>query len=140
MERKKVLIADDDLCLVRTLRYLLERRGIEVLCTANGYEALGMVRAEEPDVVLLDVLLPNLSGYRISRLIKEDERGGRFSRKIAVLIMTAGRAENPERERYVQAWSQADQFLYKPFGIEELKGRLEALLSPPAVLQGAQAS
>lgn len=131
MLKKRVLVVDDEPDVVETIKFSLEQKGFEVLTAYDGYEALGVVRAEEPDLVVLDVMLPKENGYRVSRFIKEDVKSGKLSKNIAVLLLTARRLDNdPEREATFMDFSQADLMMYKPFDMDELIENIHGLLSP----------
>ena len=84
--RKKVLIVDDEDDIVEAIKFRLEQENFEVLMAGDGYQALGMVKVHEPDLVILDVMIPNENGYRVCKFIKEDVKKGLFSKNIAVLL------------------------------------------------------
>ncbi|HIC91124.1 MAG TPA: response regulator transcription factor [Syntrophaceae bacterium] len=126
MLKKRVLVVDDEPDVVETIKFSLEQKGFEVLTAYDGYEALGVVRAEEPHLVVLDVIE---NGYRVSRFIKEDIKGDKLSKNIAVLLLTACRLDNdPERETTFMDFSQADLMMYKPFDMDELIKNIHGLL------------
>jgi len=126
MLKKRVLVVDDEPDVVETIKFSLEQKGFEVLTAYDGYEALGVVRAEEPHLVVLDVIE---NGYRVSRFIKEDIKGDKLSKNIAVLLFTACRLDNdPERETTFMDFSQADLMMYKPFDMDELIKNIHGLL------------
>jgi len=130
MLKKRVLVVDDESDVVETIKFSLEQEGFEVLTAYDGYEALDAVRVEEPDLLVLDVMLPKENGYRVSRFIKEDVKSGKLSKNIAVLLLTGRRLDNdPEREATFMDFSQADLMMYKPFDIDELIKNIHGLLS-----------
>ncbi|MFH0925761.1 MAG: response regulator [bacterium] len=130
MDKKKILIVDDEEDIIDTLKFRFEQEEFEVITAASGYEALGAVRVNEPDLVVLDVMIPQENGYRVSRLIKEDVKNGKFSKEIKVLLLTARRLDNnKERETSFLEFSQADLMMYKPFEMQELLNNIYALLA-----------
>ncbi len=132
-EKKKILVVDDEEDIMETIKFRLEQEGFEVLTASDGYQALGAVRVYEPDLVILDVMLPNENGYRVSKFIKEDLKSGRFSKNILVVLLTARKLdEDKEREATFLNFSQADLMIYKPFDIDELIARIYSLLKVQA--------
>src|SRR6185295_10022632 len=117
------------------VRFCLEQEGYAVMTAANGYEALGIVRAWQPHVVLLDVMLPGENGYRVSRLVKEDEERGALP-PVAVVLVTARKLDDPEREQTFAQFSRADRVVYKPFDIDELLGTVRELTQERATVVG----
>ena len=120
MPKKKILIVDDEIDLCETIKFNLEDAGYEVLTAYDGYSALGITRSEQPDLIVLDVMLPGKNGYEVSRFIKEDIEKGVYPKNIPIIILTARKLEDPRREEFVKTWSHADLHLYKPFEMEEL--------------------
>jgi len=129
MDKKKVLIVDDDKNIAETLRFSLELEGYEVYEAYDGWQGLGAVRAIEPDLVILDVMLPKENGYLISARIKDDIKKGVYLHDIAIVLLTARDLSNdPEREKTVMEISRAECMMYKPFEIEKLLGKVKELL------------
>jgi len=129
MERAKILVVDDDADVVETIRFRLEQEGYEVSTAANGWEALGAVRTMVPDLVVLDVLLPQENGYRVSRFIKDDVKHGVYGKQIAVLLLTGRVITEPDRIRMFMEFSQADHMMYKPFELEAFVNKVKELLT-----------
>lgn len=117
-----VLIADDSDYVRETLKYRLElERDISVHTTRDGLQTLKSVRALRPDVVLLDVMMPGLNGYRVSRAIREDASLGAYAQRVTIILVTArDLSSDPERERMFQDFSGADAVIYKPFDLDAL--------------------
>lgn len=115
----RVLLADDEPDITEALRFCLEQEGFEVQVAGNGYEALGALRAWQPHVALLDVMMPRENGYRVCRFAKEDMDKGLIP-VAPILLVTARRLEDPERERTFWEFSRCDAVVYKPFDLEEL--------------------
>ncbi len=129
MERQKVLIVDDDNDILESIQFSLEQEGYEVIAVSNGWEALGAVRTMEPDLVILDVMLPKENGYRVSRCIKDDVAKGVYKKSIAILLLTARVLNDPDREEMFMNVSQADYMMYKPFDMTKLIEKAAELLS-----------
>lgn len=120
----KILVADDHSDIVDTISFRLEDEGYEVLTAFDGAEALAVTRREQPDIVVLDVMMPKENGYQVSRFIRDDEKEGKLPRRTNILLLTARTIPEKEREEFLQTWSGADAFMYKPFDMEELVDRI----------------
>ena len=135
-EKPRVLVVDDEGDISETVKFCLEQEGLEVMTAANGLEALGAVRAWLPHVVLLDVMMPGENGYRVCRLVKEDQERGMLP-PVTVLLVTARKLDDPEREQTFAEFSRADGVIYKPFDMDVLIAtvheRIAALLDRAAV-------
>lgn len=117
----KVLVVDDVAANVDLLKTLLTREGYGVVTASDGEEALAMVASAHPDLVLMDVLMPKLSGYEVCERIKRDPT----TRLTPVVLITALH----ERERKIQGINAgADDFLTKPVDPHELKARVRSLV------------
>jgi two-component system, OmpR family, alkaline phosphatase synthesis response regulator PhoP len=129
MSQKKILIVDDEPDILETTQFQLEQENYEVLTAINGWEALGAVRATEPNLVVLDVMMPKENGYRVCKMIKNDVSTGKILKKTPVILLTARKLDtDPEREGMFEEFSQADLILYKPFDFEALQENIEKLL------------
>ena len=127
-----ILVVDDEPDIVETLDFALRRKGYEVRVAYDGEAALESARAHPPDLMLLDVMMPGRNGYEISREIKEWARTAPGVEEFPVMLVTARRLNSPQREEFVSTWSQADDVLYKPFGITRLLDRVNELCPCPA--------
>ena len=78
--------------------------------------------------MVLDVMLPKENGYQVSRYIREDEKAGKIEKHIIILMLTARAVTEKQREEFLQTWSGADAFMYKPFDLEELIEKIEQML------------
>lgn len=117
----KVLVVDDVAANVELLKTLLTREGYGVVTASDGEEALAMVASAQPDLVLMDVLMPKLSGYDVCERIKQNPA----TRLTPVVLITALH----ERERKIQGINAgADDFLTKPVDPHELKARVRSLV------------
>jgi two-component system, OmpR family, phosphate regulon response regulator PhoB len=121
MTRPHVLIVEDEAPLVTMLRYNLEREGFAVSEASDGEEALARIAEQKPDVVLLDWMLPLVSGLEVCRRIRRSPA----TRSLPVIMLTA-RGEEGDRVRGLD--SGADDYVVKPFGIGELLARLRAVI------------
>lgn len=129
MAKARILLVDDEPDIVETVQYALERDDYEVITAANGAEALGTARIEQPDLVVLDVMLPKENGYRVARLIRDDEKAGIYPKRVHILLLTArDLSYDPERERMFMEFSEADVMMYKPFDLDDLLQQIDTLL------------
>ncbi|MDR2522826.1 MAG: response regulator transcription factor [Synergistaceae bacterium] len=119
--RYRILVVDDEPAIVDLVRQLLLRRGCEVLTASDGDAALQAVYDLRPDLVVLDLMLPQLSGWEVCRRIKEDET----VRSTPILMLTARREE---RDLVEGLELGADDYVKKPFSIAELSARIETIL------------
>jgi DNA-binding response OmpR family regulator len=122
MSQKKILVVDDEADLVETIRFPLEMEGFNVLISYNGEDALNQARKENPDLILLDLMLPKLDGYKVCRLLKFDER----YKDIPILMLTA---KTQEKDKIMGMETGADEYITKPFDIDELMKKVKAYLS-----------
>src|SRR5437867_13260567 len=118
---KKILIVDDELDLIRLLKYNLEKEGFKVSSATEGSIALAEMRRNEPDLVILDLMLPGLGGLEICRQMRRHDR---FA-EIPVMMLTA---RTEEADRVVGLELGADDYVTKPFSMRELLARVRALL------------
>lgn len=116
-----VLVVEDETALVTLLRYNLERAGYRVLTAMDGEEALLVAAEETPDLVLLDWMLPQLSGIEVCRRL----RGRQETRNVPIVMLTA-RSEEADRIRGLD--TGADDYLTKPFSMTELLARIRAVM------------
>lgn len=114
----KILVVEDDKTLREMLRYNLERQEYEVFAAADGRSGLHLARQEAPDLILLDVMLPEMDGYEVCRILRKEM-------STPVLMLTA-RAE--EIDKIVGLEMGADDYITKPFSMRELLARVRAHL------------
>ncbi len=122
--RPRIVVAEDNPDLLRLVQRRLTRRGYEVLCARDGLEALALIRAERPDAVVLDWVMPEMQGHHVCQAVKQDEELA----AIPVLMLTARATEADVVGGFEHG---ADDFLTKPFDIDELDQRLRQLLRAP---------
>jgi DNA-binding response OmpR family regulator len=118
---KTVLVADDESMLRQLIRATFRGRPVRILEAGSGTEALALARRERPDLVLLDVGLPELDGYAVCRTLKADPT----TAGIKVVMLTA-RAQRRDQERGAEVG--ADAYITKPFSPQRLLGDLDAFL------------
>ena len=119
--RPLVLVADDDPDILALVRFRLERDGYEVLSAPDGETALDLALARTPDLAVLDVMMPRLDGYELTRRLREHGP----TTGIPIILLTA-RVQEPELERGFEAG--ADDYVTKPFSPQALGERIQAAL------------
>lgn len=115
---KKVLVVDDEKMIVKGLRFSLEQDGMEVDSAYDGEEALNAVKQNTYDVILLDVMLPKLSGFEVCQQIRE------FS-DVPIIMLTA---KGEDMDKILGLEYGADDYITKPFNILEVKARIKAIM------------
>ena len=115
---KTILVVDDEPTLVATLKYNLERESFRVLEAADGEAALEAARTGRPDLIVLDLMLPGLSGLEVCRILRKETR-------VPIIMLTA---KDAEVDKVVGLETGADDYVTKPFGMPELMARVRALL------------
>ena len=119
---KKILIADDEPNIVAALEFLLQRNGYEVRAARNGDEALKLIEADPPDLVLLDVMMPIRSGYEVCQRIRESAQW----RHIKVIMLSA-KGRDTEVNKGLE--TGADLYVTKPFSTRDLIAKIAGLLA-----------
>ncbi len=114
----KILIVEDDRNLLDTLKYNLRKEGYEVITAIDGAEALNVARKEKPALIILDIMLPKISGFEVCRILRKEMT-------VPILMLTA-KAE--ETDKIVGLEIGADDYMTKPFSLRELLARLRAML------------
>ena len=115
---KKVLVVDDEKLIVKGIRFSLEQDGMDVDCAYDGEEALAMARANEYDMILLDVMLPKMDGFEVCQAIRE------FS-DMPIVMLTA---KGDDMDKILGLEYGADDYITKPFNILEVKARIKAIM------------
>ena len=130
---KKILVIEDEIDLIKLLKYNLEKEGFKVAFTTNGSLALAEIRREMPDMIILDLMLPGVDGLEVCRQLRRNDS---FSR-VPVLIISA---KSEETDRVIGLEIGADDYVTKPFGMREVIARVRALLRRNEPLEPAQKS
>jgi len=120
--KKKILVVDDDPGVVELLKEILIAQNFRVISAENGDEAIKKVREEKPDFILLDVVLPGLSGFEVCRILKQDK----MTHSIPIMMLSGKAIETEDKVNGFEAG--ADDYLTKPFEPKELLARITALL------------
>lgn len=115
---EKILVVEDELVLRETLAYNLTKQGYQVVSVADGRMAVEIARKEQPDLLLLDVMLPGLDGFEVCRILRQEMQ--------APILMLTARAD--EVDKVVGLEMGADDYLTKPFSMRELLARIKAQL------------
>jgi two-component system KDP operon response regulator KdpE len=120
MSGARVLVVDDEPEITRALRSILTAHGFDPVLAASAAEGLGLLQRRRPDLLLLDLVLPDRSGLEVTRTIRQD-----LGLDLPIIVLSA----HGEEEQKVQALDLgADDFLTKPFGVNELLARMRAAL------------
>jgi DNA-binding response OmpR family regulator len=121
MLRKRILIVDDEPDLVETLQMHLELEDYECLVAHDGNRGLERAQNENPDLIILDLMLPGMDGYKISRLLKFDER----FKKIPIIMLTA---KAQDEDKALGEQTGADHYVTKPFSMDKLVAKIREFL------------
>ena len=121
-QQKKILIADDNENIREALTYLLEDEGYKLWLAKDGAEALKQVREVRPDVLLLDIMMPEINGYDVCRTIKNDP-----DLKKTYIIMLTAKGQVAEQERGKEVG--ADEYVVKPFSPMEILTKIKKILT-----------
>jgi DNA-binding response OmpR family regulator len=116
-----VLVADDDRDILSLVTFRLERSGYRVVQASDGAEALELAREKAPDLAVLDLMMPRLTGLEVTRALRDDER----TREVPVILLTA-RVQESDVQAGLAAG--ATEYVKKPFSPQELRDRVDALL------------
>jgi DNA-binding response OmpR family regulator len=122
---KKILIADDEPNIVAALEFLLQQSGYEVSVAHNGEQALALIEAQVPDLVLLDVMMPKKSGYEVCTRVRE-----RADWRHIKIVMLSAKGREAEVNKGLAVG--ADLYVTKPFSTRELMAKIKGLLEPVA--------
>src|SRR4030043_143809 len=114
----KVLIVEDDANLLETLKYNLRKEGYDVVTASDGEKAIEVARKEKPDLIILDIMLPKISGFEVCRILRKEM-------PVPILMLTA---KADETDKIVGLEIGADDYMTKPFSMRELLARVRAML------------
>ena len=115
---KRVLVVDDEKLIVKGIRFSLEQDGMEVECAYDGEEALNLAKEKEYDIILLDIMLPKLSGLEVCQQIRD------FS-GVPIVMLTA---KGDDMDKIMGLEYGADDYITQPFNILEVKARIKAIM------------
>jgi len=123
--KPRILVVDDELDLVSVLRMGLEIQGFEVIDAMDGEEGLRRARQDRPDLMVLDLMLPKMDGYKVCRALKFDER----FRNLPIIILSA---RSGDQDRRLALDMGADLFMTKPYEMNVLVGKIRMKLQEAA--------
>lgn len=121
MAKKRILVVEDETELVKAIQIRLEQAGYEILVAYDGMEALDKARKEKPDLIVLDLMLPKMDGYKVCAMLKRDTKYN----KIPIIILTARAQETDEK---LGLELGADVYITKPFNHQVVISKIKELL------------
>jgi two-component system response regulator VicR len=122
-EKKKVLCIEDEPEMIDLIKLILERKGFEVVGAVGGAEGLEVIRREKPDLILLDLMMPEVDGWEVFRQIRADEQ----LKPIPVIVVTA-KAQSIDKVLGLHI-AKVDDYVTKPFGPQELLNSVNKVLA-----------
>ena len=121
MDKKRILVVEDEIELVKAILIRLQQAGYEILSAYDGQEGLEKAKKEKPDLIILDLMLPKMDGYKVCGLLKADARYSSIP-----IIMATARAQESDEKLGLEVG--ADVYLTKPFQYEILLAKIKELL------------
>ena len=118
---KNILIVDDEQDIVESLKFVLEASGYSCYTAFDGEEGLRLAKEIMPDLIILDVMMPKINGYKISRLLKYDSK----YKNIPILMITA---RSQEEDKLIGEETGADEYITKPFDLDDVLKQVEKYL------------
>ncbi len=118
---KNILIVDDEQDIVESLKFVLETAGFNCYTAFDGEEGLRLAKEIIPDLIILDVMMPKINGYKISRLLKYDSK----YKNIPILMITA---RSQEEDKLIGEETGADEYITKPFDLDDVLKQVENYL------------
>lgn len=118
---KKILIVDDEQDIVETLKFMFETEGFECFCAYEGETGLNMAKELMPDLIILDVMMPKINGYKISRLLKYDNK----YKDIPIIMITA---RSQDEDKVIGEETGVNEYITKPFEMDFVIGRVKSYL------------
>ena len=125
MSQKKILVVDDEIAMTKVVEIRLRAAGYDVVLAHDGQEGLEKAKAENPDLMILDLMLPKMDGFKVCGLLKSDAR----YKKIPIIIYTA-RVQDSDQQLGKEVG--ADAYITKPFDPQVLLGKVKELLAEQA--------
>jgi len=117
---KKILVVDDEVELVEMVKIRLEANGYDVISAYDGQDALNKAKTDKPDLIILDLMLPKIDGYKVCRMLKFDEK----YKSIPIILFTA---KAQESDRKMGEDVGADSYIVKPFDPQTLLSKIKEL-------------
>ncbi|HLB25755.1 MAG TPA: response regulator [Nitrospirota bacterium] len=121
MSVKKILVVDDEMHILRIVKYKLESAGYQVLTALNGADALKLAREERPALIFLDIMMPGINGYEVCLQLKNDPQ----TKDIIIIMLTA---KGQESDKIKGLEVGVDEYITKPFSPQDLLDRTRDLL------------
>lgn len=118
---KKILIVDDEQDIVESLKFVLETSDYTCYCAYNGEDGLRLAKEIMPDLIILDVMMPKINGYKISRLLKFDNK----YKNIPILMLTA---RSQEEDKLIGEETGVDEYITKPFDLDFVMKKVDEYL------------
>ena len=122
MNQKRILIADDEEDVVCALQFTLEKEGYECLTAYDGKEALDKAQKDNPDLIVLDIMMSKMNGYEVSRFLKFDAK----FKQIPIIMLTA---RTQEKDKAIGQETGADAYITKPFEMDVLVSTVNNMLN-----------
>jgi len=116
---EKVLLVDDEEAIIESIEFALKQEGYDVVKAGDGHEALQKAQLEKPNLIVLDLMLPQISGLEVCRILRREKN------EVPIIMLTA---KGEEIDRVIGLEVGADDYLVKPFSLRELVARIRALL------------
>lgn len=108
---KKILVVDDESDIIEILKFMLEAHGYECITATDGEEGLKAAKEENPDLIILDVMMPKINGYKICRLLKFDNK----YKNVPIFMLTA---RSQDEDKIIGEETGADEYITKPFDVD----------------------
>ncbi len=124
MTRKKILVVDDEKDILKLIEYNLEKEGYEIFKAIAGEEAIELAKRESPNLIILDLMLPELDGLEVCKILKRDDK----TNSIPIIMLTA---KGEESDIIVGLTLGADDYITKPFSLKVLIARVKTILRRP---------
>lgn len=120
-DNKKILVVDDEQDIVETLKFMLEAQGYDCYCAYDGETGLNMAKEIIPDLMILDVMMPKINGYKISRLLKYDNK----YKDIPIIMVTA---RSQEDDKLIGQETGVNEYITKPFELDDVIAKVKEYL------------
>ena len=121
METKKILVVDDEANIVKALQIRLEREGYIIVSAYDGESAIEKAKEEKPDLIIMDIIMPNMDGLQACEILKKDS----LTQNIPIIMLTA---KSMGKDFEMAMDKKADWYIVKPFNFEHLLRRIKGLL------------